>query len=427
MKKPWKQSSYKFIGSSGLERFDFENGLRLFVNQNKIAPVFSYQTWFDVGSRDEEQGKSGLAHLFEHMMFKGTKKRAQGVFDRTMESAGARDLNAFTSTDYTAYVESLPIRELELVAELESDRMVGLNLTKDQFESEREVVQNERKQTMENNPEGLMYEELQRLAFKAHAYGRPVIGYGEDLERMTTSDCEAFYQANYAPDHAVICVSGALAPEKVARTIYKYYGKIPAAKKPRPSPKVEPEQKEERVTILSLPVQVEKAYFGYKIPDARHHDQVALSVLSMILTTGRSSRLYKSMVDKGLCIDVGASVHASKDPSLFYLSFTCHAGKRAEEAMDTMDRELALLIKNGITSEELERIKNKLRTEIHMGLSTNSAVARFIGQHELVLGDVRSAIEEIERIETLEASEVNRVAGEYLKRTQRSVVIGKPQ
>ncbi|HEY8278763.1 MAG TPA: pitrilysin family protein [Bdellovibrionota bacterium] len=427
MKKHWKHSRQRFLGSSQLDRFDFENGLRLFVSHNKLAPVFSYQTWFDVGSRDEETGKSGLAHLFEHMMFKGTRKRPQGVFDRSMESAGARDLNAFTSTDYTAYVASLPVKELELVAELESDRMTGLALTKEQFESEREVVQNERKQVMENNPEGQMYEELQKLAFTAHAYGRPVIGFGEDLDRMTTADCEEFYKANYAPDRAVICVSGALAPDKVARAVHKFYGKIAPSRKKAPAPRVEPEQNGERVSVLNLPVQVEKAYFGYRVPEGRHPDQVPLSVLSMALTTGRSSRLYRATVDKGVCIDVGASVNSAKDPSLFYMSFTCQAGKRAEEAVDIIDRELALVAEKGISEEELERVRNKLRTEIHLGLSTNPAVARFVGQHELVLGDVDAAIEEIRRIEKLDASEVKRVAKQYLRREQRCIVIGKPQ
>lgn len=427
MKKQWKYSRYKFLGDSHLDRFDFENGLRLFVSQNKLAPVFSYQTWFDVGSRDEEQGKSGLAHLFEHMMFKGTRARPQGVFDRTMESAGARDLNAFTSTDYTAYVASLPVKELELVAELESDRMTGLALTKEQFESEREVVQNERKQVMENNPEGQMYEELQKLAFSAHAYGRPVIGFEQDLSAMTTSDCEDFYRSYYAPNRAVICVSGALPAEQVARSVQKFYGKIAPSVKRNPAPKVESAQREERVSVLSLPVQVEKAYFGYKVPEGKHADHVALSALSMALSTGRSSRLYRSMVDKGICIDVGASVGGSKDPSLFYLSFTCQSGRKAEEAVDAIDREVAALVKDGITQEELTRVKNKLRTEIHMGLSTNPAVARFIGQHELVLGDVRAALREIDEIAKLEVSEVKRVAGQYLRKDQRSIVIGKPQ
>lgn len=427
MKKPWKHTRYPFFGSAHLDRFDFENGLRLFVNQNKLAPVFSYQTWFNVGSRDEELGKSGLAHLFEHMMFKGTVKRPQGVFDRTMESAGARDLNAFTSTDYTAYVASLPVKELDLVAELESDRMVGLNLTKEQFESEREVVQNERKQTMENNPEGQMYEELQKLAFRKHAYGRPVIGFGEDLDRMTTADCIDFYRAYYAPDRAVVCVSGALDPERVARTVQKFYGKIAPAQRQNAGPPAEPGQHEERISVLSLPVQVEKAYFAYKVPDARHPDQVPLSVLSMVLTTGRSSRLYQALVDQGICIDVGASVNSSKDPGLMYLSFTSQAGRKAEEAVDVIDRELGQIARDGITQEELERVKNKLRTEIHMGLATNSAVARFVGQHEIVLGDVRAALREIEQIEKLEAAEVKRAADQYLRREHRCIVIGKPQ
>lgn len=427
MKKPWKQTRVPFFGSAHLERFDFENGLRLFVHRNRIAPVFSYQTWFDIGSRDEVPGKSGLAHLFEHMMFKGTKLRPQGVFDRTMESAGARDLNAFTSTDYTAYVASLPVKELDLVAKLESDRMVDLNLTQDQLDSEREVVQNERKQVMENNPEGQMYEELQKLAFTNHAYGRPVIGFGDDIASFTLQDCNDFYGSYYAPDRAVICVSGDLEPEKVARTVHKHYGKIPASHKQNPPPKNEPAQKEERVKVLSLPVQVEKAYFGYKVPDARHADQVPLSVLSMVLTTGRSSRLYRAMVDTGICIDVGASVNSSKDPGLMYVSFTCQAGKKAEEAMDVIDREIAAISLHGITNEELERVKNKLRAEIHMGLSTNSAVARFVGQHELVLGDVRAALKEIEQIEKVEAPEVKRVAKQYVNRENRSIVIGKPQ
>jgi zinc protease len=427
MKKPWKQTRYSFFGSAHLERFDFENGLRLFVNRNRIAPVFSYQTWFDIGSRDETPGKSGLAHLFEHMMFKGTKLRPQGVFDRTMESAGARDLNAFTSTDYTAYVASLPVKELDLVAKLESDRMVGLNLTQDQLDSEREVVQNERKQVMENNPEGQMYEELQKLAFTNHAYGRPVIGFGEDIAGFTLADCNDFYGAYYAPDRAVICVSGDLEPEKVARTVHKHYGKIPASKKLNPPPKNEPEQKEERVKVLSLPVQVEKAYFGYKVPDARHADQVPLSVLSMVLSTGRSSRLYRALVDTGICIDVGASVNTSKDPGLMYVSFTCQANKKADEAMHVIDRELDAISEGGITNEELERVKNKLRAEIHLGLSTNSAVARFVGQHELVMGDVRAALKEIEQIAKVAAPEVKRVAKQYMRRDNRSVVIGRPQ
>jgi zinc protease len=427
MKKNWRHRKQRFIGDTHLERFDFENGLRLIVRENKLAPVFSYQTWFNVGSRDEEPGKSGLAHLFEHMMFKGTKSRPQGVFDRAMESAGARDLNAFTSTDYTAYVASLPLSSLELVAELESDRMTSLSLTKEQFESEREVVHNERKQVMENNPEGKMYEELQRLAFPRHPYGRPVIGFAQDLDAMTVKDCDDFYRGFYAPDHAVICVSGALKPEKVAAMVQKYYGKIPASGRKEPAVTAEEMPKRENVSVLSLPVQVEKCYIGYRVPSGRHPDQVPLSILSMVLSTGRSSRLYRAMVDSGLCIDAATSVGGSKDSSLFYFTFTCQKGKQAQAAIVILDQEIASFVASGITAEELERVKNKLRTEIHSGLTTNSAVARFIGQNEIVLGNVEAAIEEIDKIQKVELNEVREMARKYLKKEARTVVIGKPE
>ena len=426
MKKNWRHSKQKFLGQLQIDRFEFTNGLRLLVVENKIAPVFSYQTWFNVGSRDEEPGKSGLAHLFEHMMFKGTESRPQGVFDRTMESAGARDLNAFTSTDYTAYVASLPVESLELVAQLESDRMTGLAITKEQFESEREVVHNERKQTSENNPEGKMYEELVRLAFPTHPYGRPVIGFAQDLDAMTVDTCRDFYRGFYAPDHAVICVVGDVKPERVAKVVDKYYGKIPASG--RQEPRVTPEnlQKQENVSVLPLSVQVEKSYVGYKIPDGRHPDQVPLSILSMILSTGRSSRLYRALVDKGICIDVGTSAGGSKDASLFYVSFTCQTGKKAQDAIQIIDHEIDACVNQGVSTEELERVKNKMRTEIHSGLATNSAVARFIGQNEIVLGSVQAALEEIEKIQKVEAQEVSEVAKRYLRKELRTVVIGRP-
>lgn len=266
-----------------------------------------------------------------------------------------------------------------------------------------------------------------RLAFSRHSYGRPVIGWEADLDRMTVEDCQDFYRSYYAPDRAVICVSGQVAPEKVARVVSKFYGAFKPGGKKAVAPLDEPAQGEERRSVLRLPVQVEKAYCGYKVPDARHPDQVALWVLSSILSTGRSSRFYRALVESGVCIDAGASVNGTKDPGLFYLSFTCQAGKSADEAIAIIDRELETVARDGVSEEELERVRNKLRTEIHAGLATNSAVSRFIGQHELVMGDVRAALKEIELLEGLPAAEVREVAGRYLRNGNRTVVIGRPQ
>lgn len=391
-----------------------------------MAPVFSYQTWFNVGSRDEVEGKSGLAHLFEHMMFKGTRKMAQGQFDRAMESAGARDLNAFTSMDYTAYVASLPAEFLELVAKLESDRMVGLALTKEQFESEREVVHNERKQRLENNPEGLMYEELQKLAFRTHPYGRPIIGFAEDLDAMTTADCEEFYRAHYAPNNAVICVVGNLKPLKVARVIEKYYGSIPPSARAESPARREEAQNEERVSHLTLPIQVEKAYMGFKIPPARDEVHASLAVLSAILSSGRSSRLYRAFVDAGLTMDISVHTGGSKDPGLAYVSFNCQTGRKAEEGIEAFDRAIRELVESRIAPDEMERAKNKLRTEILLGMTTNSSLAHFIGQNELVMGEVSGAVREIEEISRVSESDVKEAASQFFRPESRSIVIGKP-
>ncbi len=430
MKKVLKpKTSHEVLPSFGkakVHRFVLPNGLRLFVQESKLAPIFSYQTWYDVGSRDEEPGLSGIAHLFEHMMFKETKNMRQGVFDKTMESNGARDLNAFTSTDYTAYVQSLPIEALDLVAKLESERMCHLLLTKKQFESEREVVHNERRQRNENNPEGQMFEELQKLAFKVHPYGRPVIGFEEDLNRMTTADCEKFYGEFYTPNNAVISVVGDVKPEKVLAIITKHYGKVAPSKITRPEIQVEPEQREEKVLNMSLNVQVEKAYMAYKIPIADHPDQTPISVLAAILSTGRSSRLYRALVDKGVTIDIGAGANPGKDAGLFYVTFSAQAGKKASDAIKAIDDEFATIMNKPISEEELRRAKNKLQTEFFMGLGTNSARANFVAQNEIVLGDYKKAVRALEELEEVTAEDVMRVTKSYFQKTNRSMVIGKP-
>ncbi len=421
-----KKEILPFIGKDKVYKKVLSNGLTVLCLYNKIAPVFSYQTWYNVGSRDEVPGLSGIAHLFEHMMFKETKNLKQGQFDKTMESNGARDLNAFTSTDFTAYVQSLPIETFDLVASLEAERMVNLLLTKEQFESEREVVHNERKQRNENNPEGQMFEELQKLAFPRHPYGRPVIGWEEDLNRMTTVDCERFYDSYYAPNNAVIVVVGMIPPEKVFKIIEKHYGKFLSSEIPRVAIEQEPEQTEERKKIMPLALQVEKAYMGYRIPPAIHDDHIPLSVLSAVMTSGRSSRLYKALVDLGHTIDIGAGSGSAKDASLFYVSFSAHAGKKAEDAIAIIDREMEKFAHSAISEEEMKRAKNKLRTEFHMGLSSNAAKANFIGQNQLVFDDYTVGLKAMDEIAAVKKEEVQRVAKKYFQAKNRSIVLGIP-
>lgn len=415
-----------FIGKSKAHRFTLANGLKLIVVPTATKEVFSYQTWYNVGSLDEISGLSGIAHLFEHMMFKETKRMKPGEFDRTMESNGARDLNAFTSTDYTAYVQSLPVEKLDLVAKLESERMTSLALTKKQFDSEREVVHNERKQRTENSPEGLMFEELLRLAFPNHPYGRPVIGFEEDLNRMTIEDCKKFYKKYYAPNNAVIAVVGGVKPEKVLLAVKKHYGKVPASEIDRPIANPEAEQSAERRKEIKLPLQVEKAYMGYRIPPVTSDDHIALGVLATILSTGRSSRLYQALVDKGIALDIGAGPGTGKENSLFYVTLSAHAGKSADDAIRVLDEELAKLTTDLVSEEELERAKTKLRAETFVGLDTNSSKAHFLGQYETVLGDFVVAVKSMDNVVKVTREDVRNMVRKYFKTQHRSLVIGRP-
>ncbi|MCO5143774.1 MAG: insulinase family protein [Oligoflexia bacterium] len=421
------QEEIEFLGEKTIQKVIFDNGLKLAFVKNPIAPVFSYQTWYDVGSRDEEQGKSGLAHLFEHMMFKGTVKNPQGHFDRKMESAGARDLNAFTSTDYTAYVASLPSEKLDMVAELESDRMIGLNINESQFTSEREVVRNERKQRTDNNPEGVMFEELQKNSFKVHSYGRPVIGFEEDLDRMSVEDCKIFYRRNYAPNNAIICISGDLDLSNIITSLQKHYGGLARGPARVIDTIDEPEQNEERRKELKLSLKIPKVYIAYKIPPATHEDQLAISMLASILSSGRSSRLYRNLVDSSLCLDSGCSPHPSKDASLFYFSFTCQIGTSYEKALNEMDLVISKICNDGVEDIELERAKNKIRTEIYMGLNSNSSMAHFMGQNEIVLGDLRNGVKDLTRILNVNKNMVRDVAQKYLVKNRRSMIVGIPK
>jgi zinc protease len=416
-----------FLGTQKAHRLHFSNGLKVIHLRRKIAPVFSYQTWYNVGSRDEDPGFSGMAHLFEHMMFKGTKQRKPGVFDRTMESNGARDLNAFTSTDYTAYVQSLPVEAFPLVAQLESERMTSLILSKPSFDSERKVVHNERKEHQENNPEGKMFEELSKAAFEKHPYGWPVIGFAQDLDRMGTKDLRDFYQRFYAPNNAVIVVVGDIDRDLVAKEISKRYGKFARSEGKRHTPTTEPKQDKERVVELELNIQIEKAYVGYKIPPATHDDSLALTMLGSLLTSGRSSRLYQALVDKGHAMEVNSGSGAGKDPGLFYVVLSAQAGKGVKACLDIMDKEISRVETETLSEADMRRVRNKMKTDFHQALMSNASIANFIGHNETIYGDFTKEFEQFRLLDRVGPQDLKRVAKEYFRKGGRTIVIGRPK
>jgi zinc protease len=405
-------------------RYQFPNGLRLVVLEDHSAPTFAYQTWFDVGSRDEEPGKTGLAHLFEHMMFKGTKSVPDGEFDRIIDEAGAEGQNAYTTHDHTTYIEELPKERLELVVKLESDRMRNLVVNDESFATEREVVQNERRYRNENSPEGLMYQEIYGLSFTKQAYRWPVIGYAEDLARMSAVDARAFYEKHYVPNKAVIVVTGDVRAAEVRDLVAKYYGSYPKVDASPAERQTEPEQKSQRRKTLRLNVQVEKLLMAFPIPSMEHEDIPTLDIIQMLLSGGRSSRLQKALVESGIATVAYGYAADARDPSLFLLGASMQDKMKANLAEKVILRELERLSNEEVSQLELDRARNLLSFEFFSGLETNSEKARYLGHYESQLGRIEKGLELHQQRLAVTSQQVREVARKYFQPQRRSVIVG---
>ncbi|HRK02670.1 MAG TPA: pitrilysin family protein [Oligoflexia bacterium] len=424
----WKKiGSYPYLGANSVHRYEYPNGLKLLVLEDHSAPVFTYHTWFNVGSKDEQPGLTGLAHLFEHMMFKATKNYPDGHFDRTLERAGSEMTNAFTSRDYTAYVQSMPNEHLELLVKLESDRIVNLIVDDQALNKEREVVQNERRFRNENNPDGKLYESIFTLAFKKHSYRWPVIGYAEDLERAKSAECYEFYKRFYAPNNATIVVVGDVVPDDVAEVILKHYGHLTPTEIKRHKSPVEPPQIAERTQTLRQKIQVEKLVVGYHIPPVTHPDTAALGVLRSVLATGKSSRLHRKLVDAGIASEISVDDGESRDPGLMVFFVTLQKGRSAKRALKIIDQEIKAIQKSGVTQIEIDRAVAQNRFSLIDFQASLHYRAMFLGYYESIAGDFKKGVELVNSYKTIRSKDVSRMAMQYLQPTQRSVVYGVPQ
>lgn len=413
-----------FFGSMEVNRFVLPNGLKLLILEDASSPTFAYQTWFRVGSRDEDVSYTGLAHLFEHMMFKGTKSMPEGQFDRMLERAGAEGENAFTSRDYTAYVQEMPKDKLDMIAKLESDRMVNLVVNDKSFKMEREVVQNERRMRNENSPDGLMYQEIFGVVYKQHSYRWPVIGYEEDLNRMSAGDAEKFYQAHYSPNHATIVVVGDVKASEVLKVVTKYYGKLEAKNLPEKVIATEPEQTSPRRKVLKLNTQVQKMMVAYPVPAITHEDIPALEVMRTVLTGGKSSRLYQALVESGVSTAVDTYDLDDKDPGILIFMTNLQKGKSASVAESILLKEIEKFKKKPISQAELDRAKNGLLAQFYDSLSAPSEKANFLGHYETVSPSFRTGVDILNQIGNVTATQIQAAAKKYLNPDARNVVTG---
>jgi zinc protease len=398
------------------------NGLKVRLLANHQTPVVSLYTFFQVGSRNERPGITGISHLFEHMMFNGAKKYGPKKFDRVLESNGGRS-NAYTSTDMTVYYEDFAAEALETVLDLESDRMRSLRINDDSLTSERQVVMEERRVRVDNDITGTMDEELGTLVWKAHAYRWPVIGWMKDIENITRKDCEQYFRTYYAPNNAVLYICGAIDPKKTLALVRRYYGNIPKGPRPEPVLNAEPEQKGERRAEVRHPAQSPSLMIAFRGPAARDEDTFVLDIIQYALTKGEGSRLVKKLVyDTQLAISVMVDWGWRVDPGAIIVYLELKPDSEPRKVEEALYAELARVASEGLTERELQKAKNNLRADHLRELATNSGRAHAMGHYELMLGSWQDGLSLPSVYATTTNEKVKEVAAKYFVPERRSVV-----
>jgi predicted Zn-dependent peptidase len=403
------------------------NGLRVRLYPDRLVPAVSYYTFFQVGSRNERPGLTGISHLFEHMMFNGSERYGPKEFDRVLEAHGGAS-NAYTSNDVTAYYDDFASEALRTVVDLESDRMRGLRVTDEGLEQERSVVKEERRQRTENSTFGLMEEQLESLVFQAHPYRWPIIGWMDDIARIRREDCLDFFRTYYAPSNAAIYLAGDVEPEETLRLLEDAYGSIPAGPRVPEVAQGEPPQRGERRAAVRYPAQAPAMVAGFRGPAARSPDSAALDVLQVCLAAGEGSRLKRRLVQE-LEVAVSASVSWAwrVDPGIFMLFLEVGPATRPSRAEAALWEEIDRVARRGVSAAEVERARHQLRSFVLQELSTHNGVAHALGQAEALLGDWRRVGTALEQYRAVTPGDVRRVAREYLDPTRRSVVWLEPE
>jgi zinc protease len=407
--------------SAHVLRYRLGNGLTLLILEDESAPVVSYFTWYAVGSRHERPGKTGLAHLFEHLMFNETETLKAGEFDRLLEENGAES-NAATWVDWTYYYESLPADRFPLAVKLESERMGRLVLRDKQVTSEKEVVANERRYRVDDDVEGAASELLYKTAFSKHPYHWPTIGWMPDILGFTPEDCERFYRTYYAPNNAIIVVVGDVAELTVLREVRDAYGKLPASVIPPEDAEAEPPQTDVRDVEIAKPTATEKLLVGYHGPALGDADHAVLTVLTEILFGGRASRAHRAMViEKEIASEVRGWVATFRDPGLFELYATAREGHDTKELLAALDHELERARRDVVSEDELARAKARLELSALQSLESTAGKAEQIGFYDLVLGDPSAVFRRLETYRRVTASDIRKAARRYITKARTIV------
>ncbi|PYM93592.1 MAG: insulinase family protein [Candidatus Rokuibacteriota bacterium] len=380
--------------TAGVQATTLENGLRVLLLEDHRSPIVTVQTWYRVGSRNEHRGATGIAHFLEHMMFKGTPNHGPREFARLVEQNGGQD-NAFTSQDVTSYYVNLVADKLDLVLDLEADRMHNLLLDAKEIDSERQVVIEERRTRTEDDPEGFLAEEVSSIAFKAHPYSNPIIGWSEDLRRITPAEIRAFYKTYYNPNNAILVVVGDFKADEALGKIKARLGRVPRAPDPPPVLAVEPPQNGERRVIVKKQAQLPVVHLAWHVPNQKSDDAAALELLSTVLSGGRASRLYRHLV-------------------------------YPETLEKVLLEEMEQLKQQPVTEEELTRAKNQIEAEFVFQQDSIHRRASLLARFETI-GGYKLEDSFISRIRAVTAADIQRVARTWFPTDKKNVGILLPQ
>ena len=410
-----------------VERYVLKNGLTVLLHRDSTVPLVSYHTWYRVGSRYERPGITGSAHMLEHMMFKGAKKYSGKDFDRILHANGIVN-NAFTTYDITGFYESLPKDKLELIMDMERDRLSSLALRPEDLLSEKAVVAEERRWRVDNNPQSLLREQTMEMMFTAHPYRWPVIGYMKDIDAYTVKPLREFYEKYYVPNNAVLVIAGDIDIEATKKLVEKYYGELPSRPLPEKSHETVRPLKEKKVIKLFKDVQVPSLMISYQSVPEQHPDSYALEMLGQVLANGASSRLSKELVyNKQWATGTGAYQFSLKEAGSFGLYVSLKPETKEEKLLGVLDREVFRVRHQLITERELKRAKNQFMTSFVDDLSTTDSKARALASAEIISGDYRSLFTDLQKYQNVTVEDIRRVAEKYLNPQARVIAWLKPQ
>jgi zinc protease len=420
-------------GQANTHEFQLSNGLKLIVREDHRAPTVAHMVWYRAGSIDEVNGKTGVAHVLEHMMFKGTHKVKSGEFSRLVAAVGGRE-NAFTSRDYTAYFQQVEKSNLNEVMRLEADRMSNLNFDDAEFLKEIQVVMEERRLRTEDNPSSLLNEALTATAYMSSPYRYPVVGWMNDLVNMKAIDARDWYRSWYKPNNATVVIAGDVDPQAILRAVEKYFGVAAAKELPERKPQIEPVQKGTKRVQVKAPADSAQLAMAWKVPKLEvgrldDNEPYALELLSAVLDGYDNARLNRTLVKQERVVnDVGVSYDMiSRGPELFFISSSMAKGKTVEQAESSIRKALKEVVDKGILESELKRVKVRILSDQIYKRDSIFGQAMEIGSTEMAGFSWKDIDVMLEKMQTITPAQVQAVAKKYLVDEGLTIAVLDPQ